>query len=72
MVIAACAALGEFVPVATTNLDTQFLRPATGNAVRAEAEVVRAGRALIFTRVTLIAEPAEKPVATATATFFKP
>jgi len=72
MVIACCGAIGDFVPVSTTNLDTQFLRPATGEAVRAEAEVVRAGKALIFTRVTLIAEPSEKPVASATATFFRP
>jgi len=72
MVIACCAALGGFVPVSTTNLDTQFLRPATGEAVRAEAEVVRAGKSLIFARVTLIAEPSDKPVATATATFFRP
>ena len=72
MVLACGAGIGEFLPVSTTNLDVQFLRPATGEAVRAEAEVVRAGRAMIFARATLIAEPAEKPVATASATFFRP
>jgi uncharacterized protein (TIGR00369 family) len=72
MVIACGAAIGDFVPVSTTNLDTQFLRPATGEAVRAEAEVVRAGKALIFARATLFAEPSGKPVGTASATFFRP
>jgi len=72
MVIACCAHFGGFVPVSTTNLDTQFLRPATGDSIRSEAEVVRAGKALIFARATLVAEPSGKPVATATATFFRP
>lgn len=72
MVIAACAGMGELRPIATTNLDTQFLRPGVGNSVRAEARVVRAGKSLIFTAVDLIAEPSEKLIATATATFFRP
>jgi uncharacterized protein (TIGR00369 family) len=72
MVFACAGHMGEFRPVATTNLDTQFLRPGTGDAVRCIAEIVRAGRSLIFARATLIAEPSEKPVATATATFFVP
>ncbi|WP_137699792.1 PaaI family thioesterase [Marimonas lutisalis] len=72
MVFACAGMLGEFRPVATTNLDTQFLRPGTGDRIRCEAEIVRAGKALIFTRASLIAEPSEKPVATATATFFLP
>jgi len=72
MVIAACAQFGEFRPVATTNLDTQFLRPGTGESVLCEAEIVRAGKALLFARATLTAEPSGKLVATATATFFAP
>ena len=72
MVIACCTAMGGFEPIATTNLDVQFLRPATGEAVRAEAEVVRSGKALIFTRAVLRAEPSGKEVATATATFYRP
>ena len=50
-------------------IGTQFLRPATGTSIRAEAEVTRAGRTMIFARCTLIAEPSGKPVAMATATF---
>lgn len=72
MVFACAGHLGAFRPVATTNLGTQFLRPGTGDSVRCEAEVVRAGKALIFARATLVAEPSGKPIATANATFFVP
>ena len=49
MVFACAGYLGEFMPVATTNLDTVFLRPGTGTSVRCEAEVVRAGKpAFVF------------------------
>lgn len=69
MVLACGGHLGEMVPVGTVTLDTQFLRPAGGNAIRAEAEVTRAGRTMVFARCTLIAEPGEKCVVLATATF---
>ncbi|MFT6675298.1 MAG: hypothetical protein ACJAVM_001487 [Sulfitobacter sp.] len=69
MVLACGGHLGDMQPVGTVTLDTQFLRPASGTSLRAEAEVTRAGKSMIFTRCTLIAEPAEKPVALATATF---
>ncbi|MFP4273661.1 MAG: PaaI family thioesterase [Paracoccaceae bacterium] len=72
MVIAACARFGAFRPVATTNLDTQFLRPGTGESVLCEAEILRAGKALLFARAMLTAEPSGKLVASATATFFAP
>lgn len=72
MVLACGAHLGRMVPVATITLDTQFLRPGSGDSIRAEAEVTRAGRALIFARATLVARPADKPVAMATATFAAP
>ena len=72
MVFACFAHYGGPKPVATTNLDTQFLRPGVGTHVRCEAEVVRAGKALIFTRASMIAMPSEKQIATATATFFLP
>ena len=71
MVFACFAHLNELVPVATTNLDTQFLRPGTGTRVRCEAQVVRPGKALIFARADLLAEPDDKLIAQATATFFK-
>ena len=72
MVLAAGANLGQMIPVATITLDTQFLRPGTGDTVRAEAEVLRAGRSMLFARCTLTALPANKPIAHATATFALP
>ena len=72
MVFAAIGHLGAPVPVATTNLDVQFLRPGVGARIRCDAEIVRAGKALLFARATLSALPDDKPVATATATFYKP
>jgi uncharacterized protein (TIGR00369 family) len=72
MVFAAIGHLGMPAPVATTNLDVQFLRPGVGERIRCDAEVVRAGKALMFIRATLSALPEDKPVATASATFYKP
>ncbi len=69
MVFACIGALDRLEPVGTVTLDTQFLRPASGDSIRAEAEVVRLGRAMIFTRCTLFAEPDGRPVAQATACF---
>jgi uncharacterized protein (TIGR00369 family) len=69
MVFACFGHLGEVAPFGTVTLDTQFLRPGTGTAIRAEAEVTRAGKSMLFVRCSLIAEPSEKPVALATATF---
>ena len=69
MVFACFGHLGQPEPVGTVTLDTQFLRPASGTQIRAEAQVTRAGRSMMFTRCTLIAEPSGKPVALATATF---
>lgn len=68
MVIACGATAGEMVPVATVTLDTQFLRPASGERIVARAEVTRMGRSMVFTRCELTAEPGGKPVALATAT----
>ena len=69
MVFACFGHLDAVEPVGTVTLDTQFLRPATGAHIRAEAEVTRAGKSMIFARCTLIAEPSGKSVALATATF---
>jgi uncharacterized protein (TIGR00369 family) len=72
MVIACMGHFNELKPVATTNLDTQFLRPGTGDRIRCDAQIVRAGKALIFAQATMVALPSDKAVATATATFFCP
>lgn len=69
MVFACFGHLDAPEPVGTVTLDTQFLRPASGDSIRAEAEVTRAGKSMLFARCTLIAEPSGKPVALVTATF---
>lgn len=69
MVFACFGHLGAPEPVGTVTLDTQFLRPGSGERIRAEAEVTRAGRSMIFARCRLIALPSGKDVALATATF---
>jgi len=72
MAIACLGHFGEMRPIATTNLDTQFLRPGTGERIRCDARIVRAGKALIFCQASMVALPDEKQVATATATFYCP
>ena len=69
MVIGCGGAAGEMIPVGTVTLDTQFLRPASGDAIEAKAEITRLGRGMAFARCTLTALPSGKPVALATATF---
>ena len=69
MVIGCGGAAGEMIPVGTVTLDTQFLRPASGDAIEAKAQITRLGRGMAFARCTLTALPSGKPVALATATF---
>ena len=69
MVFACFGHLGAPEPAGTVTLDTQFLRPASGDSIEAVAEVTRAGRSMVFTRCTLTALPVGKPVALTTATF---
>ena len=72
MVFACAGHAGSFVPVATTNLETRFLRPASGAQIRCEATVVRAGRSVIFAEAAMTDEPVGKLAARASATFMKP
>ena len=72
MVLAAIAHADKFRPFATTDLHTQFLRPGVGTAILCRAEVVRAGKALVFARADMSEETSGKLVATATATFYAP
>lgn len=72
MVLAAVAHAGEMRMFATTDLHTQFLRPGVGAAILCRAEVVRAGKALVFARAEMREETSGKQVASATATFYAP
>ncbi|MBF9036450.1 hotdog fold thioesterase [Rhodobacterales bacterium HKCCE2091] len=70
MVLALAAHRGEFVPAATTNLDTQFLGAGRG-LLTVRAEVLRAGRRLAFAEARVVGEDG-RPVANATATLALP
>ncbi|MCE8516230.1 PaaI family thioesterase [Ruegeria pomeroyi] len=72
MALAAIAQQDELRLFATTDLHTQFLRPGVGRAILCRAEVVRAGKALVFARADMHEEESGKQVATATATFYAP
>lgn len=72
MVFACAGHFGKMVPVATTTLDTQFLRPASVGTIRGTARVVRAGKQVIFAQATMATVEDGKEIATATATFFIP
>ena len=69
MVFACFGHFGAPELVSTVTLDTQFLRPAAGDHIVANAEVTRAGRGMVFARCKLTSEPGGKTVALATATF---
>jgi len=69
MVFACFGALDAPEPVGTVTLDTQFLRPASGDSLEARAEVTRTGKSMMFARCTIVAQPSGKEVAMATATF---
>jgi uncharacterized protein (TIGR00369 family) len=62
MVIALWSALGAFRPVATVNMTTTFLRPATQTALVAEATVLRLGRTLGFCQVQMLMDTMERPL----------
>lgn len=72
MVLAAIAQAGELKLFATTNLETQFLRPGVGSAILCKAIIVRSGKALVFARAEMTEETSGKLVATATATLYAP
>lgn len=72
MVLAAVAHAGEMRMFATTDLHTQFLRPGVGIAILCEAQITRAGKALVFAKAEMREEDSGKMVATATATFYAP
>ena len=70
MVFACFSHMDKLIPVATTTLDTQFLRPAAGDILSCEAKVERAGKAIFFLSAILVTKPDDKIVAKSTATFY--
>jgi uncharacterized protein (TIGR00369 family) len=62
MVMALWSALGAFRPVATVDMTTTFMRPATQTAIVAEGTVVRLGRTLGFCQVRMLMDTMERPL----------
>ncbi|MCG7623123.1 PaaI family thioesterase [Epibacterium sp. Ofav1-8] len=72
MVLGAMSHAGRMLPLATTDLHCQFLRPGNGAAILCRAQLVKPGRALSVWRAEMTDEASGKLVATATATFYLP
>ena len=72
MVFACFAQMDKLIPVATTTLDTQFLRPASGDILSCRAKVERNGKLLFFLSAEIVTLPNDKVVAKSTATFYIP
>ena len=70
MVFACFAKMDKLFRVATTTLNVQFLRPASGEVLSCSAKVERAGNALFFLSADLVTLPNDKVVAKSTATFY--
>ena len=60
MVFACFSHMQKLAPVATTTLDTQFLRPASGDVLSCIAKVERAGKALFSSAPISSRDPAIK------------
>jgi uncharacterized protein (TIGR00369 family) len=60
MVLALWSALGAFRLVATVDMTTTFMRPATQSAIIAEATVLRLGRTLGFCQTRLLLDTTER------------
>ena len=72
MVFACAGTLGASTPVATTNLETRFLRAAKGETIRCDARILKPGRSLLFAEALLTALPEGKSVCAASATYLVP
>lgn len=68
MVVAFSAALGDFRPMTTVNLNTTFLRPVANGDMRVIARVVRLGRSLLYGDVDIVGADG-KVAAHATTTY---
>ena len=72
MVIAICCARGRFIPCATVDLTTSFMRPASDDTIMAHAEIVRLGKSMGFANCRMTSGDDDKLVATAVGTYALP
>jgi uncharacterized protein (TIGR00369 family) len=65
MVIAICAAAGEYFPMTTVDQTTHFMRPALRADLLADARVVRMGKTMAYGNVSIRTDNDQRPVAMA-------
>jgi uncharacterized protein (TIGR00369 family) len=65
MVVAICAAAGEYFPMTTVDQTTHFMRPALRADLLAEARVARMGKTMAYGTVSIRTDSDERPVAMA-------
>lgn len=65
MVVAICAAAGEYFPMTTVDQTTHFMRPALRADMLADARVVRMGKTMAYGNVSIRTDNDERPVAMA-------
>ena len=69
MVIAICASLGGFRPMATVSQNTSFMRAVAASDVEVVARVLKPGRTLVFGEVSMRAFGEERLTAHVTITY---
>jgi uncharacterized protein (TIGR00369 family) len=62
MIVAICAALGEFRPMTTVSLNINFMRAVRKGDVLVTARVLRMGRNLVFGEIELVDEEGKMAV----------
>jgi len=69
MVIAICASLGGFRPMATVSQNTSFMRAVAGADVEVVARVLKPGRTLVFGEISMRAVGDERLAVHVTTTY---
>jgi len=72
MVLALNSGSDDFLPSATVDMNTSFLKPATNVTLHIDASVIRKGRSIAFTRCEISSSADNKAVLSATGTYALP
>lgn len=72
MVMCLIANFGELRPTATVDLSCSFMKPLVGEKLFARAKIVRVGKTMAFTSVTIDNGQQDNPGFSATATYILP
>lgn len=69
MVFGICATVGRFMPMTTISQTTNFMKPVSGSAVLAKADILRKGRTAAFGDVRLYPEGKMEPAVHVASTY---